>query len=668
MAIYGSNAVVSTTIAESPVDTFIYDTRTDSDGGAWRYKCQGTSWYNEGSGTYRGTRKEFPMVALIAAYTSPTNRVVIYDLDDPSTPVWMEFKALGGRDAMYGTGNPRCVAAANGAIVTGAAMTNYWPIVIDFIEDTIVGIRSAAGNGMSIQYGGVGGNTISQRNHTNSSSEVYWLTDVTKPTSWIRGGLNTSYIQDVAMYAPRNATPNPNRLNLPNPWIAFAGKNDGAGVGGNLDIVNPEGNVITIGLWSHTAYTNKHQVVAVEFDKQGGLMVYHCSEDNGTYAQVSYWPLDKIPGDNLTDEYMRIPGSFCLQWTGIVNYQQFDTGLYETPVDYGKWKQVSAGETIHAISAGDKWDYIALSAQYVKLIEKDFRNLQQNHYRSFAHISHISNSGYMPENNIITLAPTSVYTTVADIGPTGGTPTTTGTMTTGAVATGADLYYYQCGGNAANAIFSNSDSKYSMGTSDFYISLWVDGSSVGSDSTISYFGPTSAASVPEGWGIWGYGGLLKANIGSAYVELNLPDTWCHVVYAIVGGRIHMYLNGELWIINNSYIGTTIGSNTAHVHKVGVGYYTGNLTKFTMLKVGKGTITPERARKWYQLEKPMLQPNAKILLNGSGQPTGVSYDSASGLVHFVNTTGRSTFSDFIRVDTTTTPYTKVKAGAGFVTEF
>ena len=34
-------------------DVFVYDTRKDSDGGAWRKRTQDTSWYNEGIGPYR---------------------------------------------------------------------------------------------------------------------------------------------------------------------------------------------------------------------------------------------------------------------------------------------------------------------------------------------------------------------------------------------------------------------------------------------------------------------------------------------------------------------------------------------------------------------------------------------------------------------------------------
>ena len=53
---------------DTAVDVFVYDTRKDSDGGAWRKRTQNTSWYNETLNTStRGARKEFPSVAVIVA-------------------------------------------------------------------------------------------------------------------------------------------------------------------------------------------------------------------------------------------------------------------------------------------------------------------------------------------------------------------------------------------------------------------------------------------------------------------------------------------------------------------------------------------------------------------------------------------------------------------------
>ena len=78
---------LAATISDTAVDLFVYDTRKDSDGGAWRKRTQGTSWYNETLNTAtRGSRKEFPAVAVIVA---ETNQVTIYDGDDPDLPMWM---------------------------------------------------------------------------------------------------------------------------------------------------------------------------------------------------------------------------------------------------------------------------------------------------------------------------------------------------------------------------------------------------------------------------------------------------------------------------------------------------------------------------------------------------------------------------------------------------
>ena len=65
--------------AVTAVDVFVYDTSLDSDGGAWRKRCQHTSWYNEALNTAtRGARHEFPAVAVIVAEST---KLTIYDGD-----------------------------------------------------------------------------------------------------------------------------------------------------------------------------------------------------------------------------------------------------------------------------------------------------------------------------------------------------------------------------------------------------------------------------------------------------------------------------------------------------------------------------------------------------------------------------------------------------------
>ena len=88
--------------SDNAVDIFVYDTRKDSDGGAWRHRTQNTSWYNEGVSETRGARKEFPAVAVIVIENGGTYQpvITIYDGDDPNLPMWMVFKSrnAGGGD------------------------------------------------------------------------------------------------------------------------------------------------------------------------------------------------------------------------------------------------------------------------------------------------------------------------------------------------------------------------------------------------------------------------------------------------------------------------------------------------------------------------------------------------------------------------------------------
>ena len=43
-------------VNQTALGVFVYNTANDSDGGAWRKRCQGTSWYNEPPGENRGAR------------------------------------------------------------------------------------------------------------------------------------------------------------------------------------------------------------------------------------------------------------------------------------------------------------------------------------------------------------------------------------------------------------------------------------------------------------------------------------------------------------------------------------------------------------------------------------------------------------------------------------
>ena len=118
---------------DTAVDIFVYDTRKDSDGGAWRYRTQNKSWYNESASVDRGARKEFPTIAIIVA---ENDILTIYDGDDPNIPMWMVFRAGGVNGTnMIGrtTENTNCVSMLNGLMCVGR--TSFGLHMINFIAD-----------------------------------------------------------------------------------------------------------------------------------------------------------------------------------------------------------------------------------------------------------------------------------------------------------------------------------------------------------------------------------------------------------------------------------------------------------------------------------------------------------------------------------------------------
>ena len=121
-------------INQGAVGVFVYDTRKDTDGGAWRHKCTDKSWYKEPLNTdIRGSRREFPAVAILVslANTGSTSGIdfIIYDGDDPNCPMWMvcSFNVSNGTNGS--------IHACNG-IIAQATTSNGSPYY-DFLLDRI---------------------------------------------------------------------------------------------------------------------------------------------------------------------------------------------------------------------------------------------------------------------------------------------------------------------------------------------------------------------------------------------------------------------------------------------------------------------------------------------------------------------------------------------------
>ena len=202
----------NTAASNNGTNVFVYDTRKDSDGGAWRKRTQNTSWYNEKPSATRGTRKEFPSIAVIVLDVSGTNKVTIYDGDDPNLPMWMIFNSVysganyGGLiNILYqGYGG---LHALNGVLVGGRSF-------VSFIDDSLGGYWYTDGF-----YRGDGEGIVNRNNlflHKKHSSNA----------------IGNSNVYDVSMTVLPEA-PIDTATGLPTPTIAF-GTAGGFSVTSNL--------------------------------------------------------------------------------------------------------------------------------------------------------------------------------------------------------------------------------------------------------------------------------------------------------------------------------------------------------------------------------------------------------------------------------------------------
>jgi trimeric autotransporter adhesin len=255
---------------DTAVDVFVYDTRKDSDGGAWRKRTQNTSWYNETLNTStRGARKEFPCVAVIVA---ESNEVTIYDGDDPDMPMWMVFN---GSSIVY-QATRSSVAILNGIMFTGGSTS---VTEINFLTE-FMGLHQASAISQT-KPSWAGG--IVNRNDTGGN----WTTEGVGTGSVIKSGtLVNQATNDVAMTVLPNA-PIDADTGLPVPTIAVATQ-------GGVSVIKDDGSVVDITV-NNVSYTYARRVNFLSDNSLGiGIGV-----ENGV-AQESYYIFNNIPtSDNV---------------------------------------------------------------------------------------------------------------------------------------------------------------------------------------------------------------------------------------------------------------------------------------------------------------------------------------------------------------------------------
>jgi len=283
------NTAVDVTIAVTAVDTFVYDTRKDSDGGAWRKRTQHTSWYNETLNTAtRGSRKEFPTVAVIVA---ESGTLTIYDGDDPSMPMWMVFNASS--NLMIKISDISSISILNGEMYV-CLNSNGDLQYISFIKDGARWITASTAYGGWYKQGG-----ISNRNEGSSFgyyNNVAGISDIT---------IVNSMINDVAMTVLPNAPIDP-ATGLPVPTIAIA-------TNGGVSVIKDNGTVVDI---TGTSQGSDMPVDQISFVGNHSVMFSH------RYASE----VSTIPSSDSTAEYYNQLPTFTGRITNSISHDD-DTHL-----------------------------------------------------------------------------------------------------------------------------------------------------------------------------------------------------------------------------------------------------------------------------------------------------------------------------------------------------
>ena len=656
----------------SSYDLFVYDTSYDSDGGAWRYKCQGTSWYNEKLGTgIRGTRRDFPSIAIIQVYS--TNVCVIYDGDDPDCPMWMKTEFV------MGSGSNMCVCAMNGILVMGAS--NNGLLEMDFVSDT-VRVRNHAHL-----------HTYNQGIYPVRQSRTAYES-LTEDSGVVFGSdpsILNEYVNDVDMCVEPTACVDPARQNLPLPTIGVAsGNNNGGGVSiirGTIprsqghNVINRDMNntysvhQIAFTTDGRSDYYNtdyspapghanmlKWSAITDNLGNNvtGNLGDFYNTDRSGNsnigLLAMSNWILTR--SDTAHDEVWKYWGHY---WNGggsnaifndVVAWEDYQGAVSHYWRGFTQWQLTQDPRMAWSQGSGTGYGSEPFSSNGILV------NSVTDTFNTGWHPARTAHNYINVDTAVGTI---SNGTSIQDHGPWQQSITTTGTLTSEAVNTGCELNCFH-GFSGSNTMQKTSPSfnNYGSGTTlQLCLMGWIKIASVTSYSYI-------------------------CSIYNSTLQTIDNNQWHHVCCvwsgsgAIEGRGKSLYINGKLVAFTNS-------SNIDNLNLSGVSHVTvgawSNPTfqhtmdgRITLVKFVNGKPTEAQINKIYHEEREMFEPGAQITIYGNPSPCdvkGMDFDRSTGLLHVGTSAGRSDFRKLIRINNTTNPMTdydhQIAAAGGLIVE-
>ena len=719
---YQDLSAVAQTKAVTAVDVFIYDTSKDSDGGAWRHRCAGTSWYREPlNTTTRGARREFPAVAVIVA---ESNKVTIYDGDDPALPMWMVFQgdAANGKSMLAERSFGTYINALNGELVAGCPQ--YDAYRIRFVADE--GLQYGNSASISGKYKG----SISQRNDV-----LGFNTEIGVPI------IASRVVNDVAMTVLPNA-PIDLETGLPIPTIAVATaggvsviKDDGSVISSAEtleagDVVfTPENDLISGYYAAHLRiYGPVDQLSSPTFMQKGIVAGVAGGTINVPFYMSSFTDGRAFGGAGIRGGLTKLMlnsasiGSLCAAAISA----SYTTGWMPGAIK-GAWladtnASVLVGEDL-AINGsfdadasgwflGTDWQYDAVN-QRVARLGSTYHNLipaatianlitgetytievecgsgagTVGYYTASAtngalatgvnHITFTYTGGQYPffysSSNDRWIDNFKIFRSIPDRSVTADGKKASGFIVNGTiarspVAVGAELVGYS-GFSSTNYLEQPYNSALDFGTGDFCMMGWYRGGAL--NSTGTFFARQSApnngfhffkdtATDPSDERL-----AFRANGATYYSSIKGEiSKWLHVVALRRNGVLEIYQDAVLGFVGPMAVDISDVRPSAFIGYNPVAPTITVVLGMALWRVGGTAPTADQIRRIYEDEKALFQENAACTLYGvSDAVTALAHDPDTGLLHVGTSAGRSVFKGLRRVANTTTPVTTAIAAAG-----
>ena len=628
---------------------FVYDTRKDSDGGAWRKRTSDKSWYNEpsvvGVNTYCGARSEFPSVAVIIG---AERGIFIHDGDDPDLPLWRSYAYDGGspQPSNYYVMDNFKITAKNGIIAAARndnTITNGGGLhFLDFILDKAVLISS--------NYGGQ--TAYDTPELTRASMQRGYIYTRTIYTS----GGTYGDIQDAnAISVDMEVLPNaPTKMfgaerKIPTPTF-IVGLNNG------LTVIDHYGRCHD--LYGSSQSSGNVECTDVSITKDGYIAYSHGygTEWNTTITA------------NTTATY----------YNGTAGYQGRITN---GTTHYGNTRCFAIGAVIYT-KAPTSTFAISRSTDGLTLNRCERPGFRDNDdSRRTAIIRYNSNSGWMVGDcRMACLASAdSTNLTNGQSDPSremqySNSLTATGTVTKTAVATGAELMGYS-GWSDSNYLSRTYDADFNFGATQFTVMFWAKDP----DDTLKYITARGDADATETWRIGldrNSGVYFDYGNGGSYAQSNMTlyTDWAFYVCTVhAGQKGHIYVNGNEQTYTQqgnapgTFMNDTDWTLTVGRHPYGSGSaFPGSIALF---RVSGDVPTEKVIREIYNDERQLFHQNAKCTLTGTQNSiVDMDYDDSTDTVHVGTSAGRSDFQGLVRINNTSTAVnSSVSASGGLIVE-